>query len=91
MNNITIMYALGGVTKMKNSSSILIGVGIGVVVSAIGVGCYFCYRKKMSDKKNKEMMDRNTNELMNKKEMLEMLNVVLCQDLEQIKMGDFSY
>lgn len=74
MNKLIMSGALGGSVVMKNSTAIILGVGIGVAVSAIGIGCYCYYRHKKQLEEKEELLNRNTEELLNKKEHVNKLN-----------------
>lgn len=74
MNKLIMSGALGGSVVMKNSTAIILGVGIGVAVSTIGIGCYCYYRHKKQLEEKEELLNRNTEELLNKKEHVNKLN-----------------
>ena len=74
MNKLMMSGALGGSVMMKSSTAIILGVGIGVAVSAIGSGCYYYYRHKKQLEEKAELLNRNTEELLNKKEHVNKLN-----------------
>lgn len=53
---------------MNESTAVIVGIGLGIVIGAVGVSCYFSYKRKL---KTQEMTNReaiNTEQLLNSSE-----------------------
>lgn len=74
MIEITISSVLGGSIVINNSTAIILGVCIGVVISSIGIGCYYYYRRSEKYEETENILNRNTEELLNRKVHIDKLN-----------------